>query len=345
MQALADAGFRIESNAGDLPTAFVARAGRGDLHLAICAEYDALPEIGHACGHNLIAATAVGVAVGLRELVDDLGVRLSVIGTPAEEQGNGKAILLDRGIFGGVHAAMMVHPAPVDVLEPPLLAFSEVDVEYTGRGADALESPEEGANAESALVVAQVAIGLLRQYLRPTCRVHGVTIRGGDDPGRIAERAHARYMVRGKTLAELAETEARVQRCFEAGALATGARLCMFTEHASYAEMRHHSPLARVYGRNAEALGRWFPDLGDLLAYGTGSTDMGNVSQLVPSIHPAIGIESFPAVNHQPEFTAHCVTPAAERAVIDGATALAWTVIDTCADKDLKSVLLRGGGT
>jgi len=186
--ALSDAGFAVERSAGDLPTAFAARLGRGDLHLAICAEYDALPEIGHACGHNLIAATAVGVALGLRDLAGELGLRLSIIGTPAEEYGNGKAILLEQGVFDGVHAALMVHPAPVDVLEPPLLAFSELDVEYRGRDADALESPELGANAESALVVAQVAIGLLRQSLRPTDRVHGVTLRGGDDVGRIADR-------------------------------------------------------------------------------------------------------------------------------------------------------------
>ena len=265
-----------------------------------------------------------------------------MIGTPAEEQGNGKAILLDRGGFDGVHAAMLVHPAPVDVLEPPLLAFSEVDVEYTGRGADALDAADEGVDAESALTIAQVAIGLLRQYLRPTDRVHGVTLQGGRHLGRVAERTHARYMVRGRSLAELAETEARVQRCFEAGAHATGARLCMFTAHASYAEMRHHGELARVYARNAAALGRWFPDRGDLLAYGTGSSDMGNVSQVVPSIHPAIGIESLPAVNHQPEFTAHCVTAAAERALVDGAVALAWTAIDVSQDRALAERLTAG---
>ena len=342
-EALRDAGLAVEANLRDLRTAFAARAGRGSLHVAICAEYDALPGVGHACGHNLIAAMAVGAAIALRDLTTELDLSVSVIGTPAEEQGNGKALLLERGAFDGVHAACLVHPAPVDVLEPPLLAFSEFEVRYEGCSADALDGADRGASAESALVVAQVAIGLLRQSLRPTDRVHGVTLEGGGDLTRIADRAMARYMVRGRTVAELAETEARVRLCFEAGALATGTRLRLCPYHDPYAEMRHDHDLAAVYRRNAEALGRWFPDLGDFLAYGTGSSDMGNVSQALPSIHPAIGIESFPAVNHQPEFAAHCVTPAAERALLDGAIALAWTAIDVSRDVELRRRLIRGG--
>ena len=339
--ALEQAGFHVERSVFGLPTAFIARSGKGPLHLAICAEYDALPEIGHACGHNLIAAIAVGAGGALRELVDELGITLTVLGTPAEELGNGKALLLERGAFEGVHAAMMVHPAPLDVLEPPLLAFAQFDVEYQGREADAFDPAEPGISAADALTVAQVAVGLLRAELRQTDRVHGVVTHAGTAPGAISARASATYMVRTERLAELRALRDRVRRCFEAGALATGADLRIVEAHDPYADMRHDRALAAVYARNAEALGRVFPDLGQLLERGTGSSDMGNVSQVVPAIHPAIGIESFPAVNHQPEFTAHCVTPAAERALVDGAIALAWTIVDTAADEPIRRRLLR----
>jgi amidohydrolase len=332
------AGLAVELGACGLPTAFVARAGSGPLHLAICAEYDSLPEIGHACGHNLIAATAVGAALALRDLVDDLGVTLRIVGTPAEELGNGKALLLDRGAFDGAHAVMMVHPAPLDVVEPPLLAFAQFEVEYSGRGGDAA-SPDLGIDASAALTIAQVALGLFRAELRPTDRFHGILTHGGDLPDRISARASAMYMVRAKNVAGLERLRERVRRCFEAGALATGTQLEIRAAHEPYAEMRHDHAMAMLYRTNAEALGRSFPDLGDLLERGTGSTDMGNVSQVLPAIHPAIGIDSLPAANHQPEFAAHCVSEAADRAILDGATALAWTAIDVASDESLRARL------
>jgi amidohydrolase len=341
--SLERAGFDVERGVFDLPTAFVARSGTGPLHLAICAEYDALPEIGHACGHNLIAAIAVGAGGAVRALVDELGITLTVLGTPAEELGNGKALLLERGAFEGVHAAMMVHPAPLDVLEPPLLAFAQFDVEYRGREAEAFDASEPGVSAADALTVAQVAIGLLRAELGQTDRVHGIITHAGTVLGAIPGRACGTYMVRTERLAELRALRDRVRRCFEAGALATGANLKFVEAHDPYADMRHDRALAAIYARNAEAVGRVFPDLGRLLERGTGSSDMGNVSQVVPAIHPAIGIDSFPAVNHQPEFTAHCVTPAADRALVDGATALAWTIVDTAADESIRRRLLRAG--
>ncbi len=341
VEALRASGYEVRPGIHDLPTAFGARAGRGPLQVAICAEYDALPEIGHACGHNLIAAMAVGAAIGLRDVADEVGLSVHVIGTPAEEQGNGKAMLLERGAFADAHAAMMVHPAPADVIDPPLLAFTEFDVEYHGRVAHALYEPETARSAQNALVIAQVAIGLLRQTLRPTDRVHGISGACDHDPSYIAEKARASYMVRGRTRVDLAEVEERVRRCFEAGALATETQLTITHLHDAYADMLHDVGIAGIYKANAESLGRWFPDLGDLLAYGTGSSDMGNVSQEVPSIHPAIGIESLPAVNHQPEFTEYCVTPAAERALIDGAVAMAWTAIDLAAEGPVRERLMR----
>jgi amidohydrolase len=332
-------GFRVEPGVCGLPTAFRARAGAGPLHVAICAEYDCLPDIGHACGHNIIAASAVGAGLALARVADDVGLTVTVLGTPAEENGGGKIILMKRGAFAGVHAAMMVHPAPLDGAEPPMIAFQQFDVHYHGKAAHASAFPEQGINAADALTVAQTAIGLLRQHIRPTDRIHGIVLRGGEAPNVVPAHTCARYVVRARRLDEIATLREKVVRCFEAGALATGARLELANEQLAYAEVVHDAPMAALYQKNAEALGRTFPDLGPLKERFAGSTDMGNVSVTIPSIHPTIGIESYPAVNHQPEFAAHCVTPAADRAVVDGAVALAWTAIDMATDPTLNARL------
>ncbi len=342
-EALDAAGFAVERGVGGLPTAFVARAGSGPLHLALCAEYDCLPGIGHACGHNLIAAIAVGAGIAAARVADDVGLTVSVVGTPAEERGGGKILLLERGAFAGVHAAMMVHPAPVDVVEPVTLAWWDFEVRYTGKSAHASAFPELGINAADALTVAQTAIGLLRQHIRQGDRIHGIVTDGGDAPNVVPAHAAADYIVRARSLAELDDIRAKVLRCFEAGALATGATLEVKPSGTPYAEVRHDAALGAVYRRNAEALGRSFPDLGVLLERAAASTDMGNVSHALPSIHPMIGIGSLPAVNHQPEFTAHCVTAAADQAVADGALALAWTAVDVASDPAL-AVRLRARG-
>ena len=329
------AGFAVTRGVGDLPTAFTARAGRGPLHVAFCAEYDALPGIGHACGHNMIAAMAVGAAVAAARVADEVGLTVSVIGTPAEEGGGGKILLLDRGVFAGVHAAMMVHPAPMDVVEQPFLACTQFEVRYTGKEAHASAFPERGINAADALTVAQTAIGCLRQHIRATDRVHGIVTHGGDAPNIVPAHTAAHYIVRARTLAELDEIRGKVVRCFEAGALATGSTLAISDDHLPYAEVKPDTDIAAYYRRNAETLGRSLPDLGPLLERMAGSTDMGNISLAVPSIHPMIGIESLPAVNHQPEFTAHCATPVADRAVMAGALAMVWTAIDMAVDSTL----------
>jgi amidohydrolase len=166
--ALDGAGFQVQRGVADLETAFIAKAGRGPLHIGICAEYDSLPEIGHACGHNMIAAMAVGAAIAAANVADDAGLTISVFGTPAEEVGNasGKVLMLERNAFDGVHAAMMVHPAPFEMLEAHLIAASMFDIHYTGKEAHASAFPELGINAADALTVAQTAIGLLRQHIR-----------------------------------------------------------------------------------------------------------------------------------------------------------------------------------
>ncbi len=339
---LTHAGFQVQLPAANLPTAFVARAGSGPLHVAICAEYDSLPGIGHACGHNLIAAMSIGAGIAAAQVADAVGLTISVIGTPAEEVGNasGKVLLLERGAFKDIHASMMVHPAPFDVVIPKVIAASMFEVKYTGKEAHASAFPELGINAADALTISQSAIGLLRQHIRPTDRIHGITTHGGDAPNIVPAHTSARYIIRGETLKELEELRPRVYRCFEAGATATGSKLEIVGGDKPYAELVSDPEMGSIYRQNAEALGRTFPDLGPMLERATASTDMGNVSLAVPSIHPFIGINSLPAVNHQPEFTAHCITEDADRALFDGALAMAWTAIDLASSATARHRLL-----
>jgi amidohydrolase len=341
-EILTDAGMEVELGVCDLPTAFVARAGHGPLHVAICAEYDSLPEIGHACGHNMIAAMAVGAGVAAAKVADEAGLTISVIGTPAEEVGNagGKILMLERGAFAGVHASMMVHPAPVEILEMNIIAATMFDVHYTGKEAHAAAFPEMGINAADALTVAQTAIGLIRQHLRPSDRVHGIVTHGGDAPNVVPAHTSARYIVRGRDLQELQDVRAKVFRCFEAGATATGATLQIRGGDKPYADMRFDREMNEIYKRNALEAGRTFPELSPMMARMAASTDMGNVSHAIPSIHPAIGINSLPAGNHQPEFTAHCITPDADRAVGEGALAMAWTAIEMAQTASVRQRLI-----
>src|SRR3989442_10089241 len=339
-ETLDQAGFKVTRGVCELPTAFVAEAGSGPLCIAICAEYDCLPGIGHACGHNIIAAMAAGAGIAAARVADDVGLTVRVVGPPAEEGGGGKTLLLERGAFAGVHAALMVHPAPVDAAEPPVLALTQFRVRYTGKEAHASAFPELGVNAADALTVAQTAIGLLRQHIRPTDRIHGIVTKGGDAPNIVPAHTAAKYIVRAKTVGDLDEIRAKVLRCFEAGALATGAKLEVLGGQKPYAEMRHDPDIAAAYQRNAEALGRVSRTPASSFQRAAGSTDMGNVSLALPSIHPAISINSLPAVNHQPEFTTHCVTEAADKALIDGSLAMAWTAIDLATDPRVRSRLL-----
>jgi amidohydrolase len=322
------AGFTVTPNYLGLETAFHARFGDGPTRIALCAEYDALPGLGHACGHNLIAASSVGAALGLAEVADDAGLTVEVYGTPAEEGGGGKIELLDRGAFTGADLAMMVHPGPVDVAEARPFAVSHSRIAYTGRAAHAAAYPEAGINAADAFTIAQVAIGLLRQHLPASTRVHGIVTKAGDAPNAIPERTEGRWYVRAETLAELASVEPRVLRAFEAGALATGCALTVEPESRPYAEFRADEDALACYRSNALELGRRFAAEGVAARMNRASTDMGNVSQIVPAIHPYIGIDSLPATNHQREFAAHCVGETASRALLDGAIALAWTGID-----------------
>jgi amidohydrolase len=308
------------------------------LHIAICAEYDALPGVGHACGHNIIAATAVGAGVALAPLADDLGLTVSVIGTPAEEGGGGKIYLLNRGAFDGVHASLMVHPAPIDGLRPRVSAVAHFEVRMQGRASHAAAAPELGINAADALTVAQVAIGLLRQHIRATDQVHGIVLDGGDAANIVPAHACADFMVRAATVQQLEQLRPRVERCFDAGALATGATVSYHDECPTYTHMEHDDALVELYRDASESLGRHYDDIEM-----TFSTDMGNVSLAMPSIHPCIGIETAGAVNHQPEFAAACINASADRAVRDGALGMALAAIAAATGPVGERLRERGG--
>lgn len=327
---LASHGFAIERSYLGLDTAF--RATLGDprdarFTVGLLAEYDALPGLGHACGHNLIAAMSAGAAIALAAVAGELAVAVEVIGTPAEEGGGGKIELLRRGAFAELDLALMAHPAPVDVAEARPFAVAHWHVQYDGVAAHAAAYPERGVNANDAFVIAQTAIALLRQQLPAGVRVHGVQTRGGEAPNAIPERTEGRWYVRAETTEQLLALEARVRRCFEAGALATGTTLTITPESERYAEMRTDAAALEAYRRNAIALGRDFDVPPEAATMNRASTDMGNVSAVVDAIHPYIGVGGT-ASNHQPAFAEACVGPEAERALRDGATALAWTALD-----------------
>ena len=334
-------GYAVERGVAGMETAFSATTGDGDLHVAICAEYDALPDVGHACGHNIIAAAALGAGTLLAPIASSLGARITILGTPAEEGGGGKILMLEAGTFEDVDAAMMVHPAPAEFDRMATIAAQHIDVTYTGKEAHASAFPHLGINAMDAMTVAQVAIGLLRQTLLPDERVHGIVTHGGDAPNIIPARVTARYIARADTLARLENLIPRVRACFEAGAVATGASLDFTLPYPPYSELITDEVMAERWRRIAAGRGRQMMDSAQAQVL-RASTDMGNVSMSVPSIHPLISIDSWPAVNHQPEFTAACITEAADRAVLDGAYAMAALVVEMSTDHALRSRYANG---
>ncbi len=340
--AAEDAGFILERGIAELPTAFRATSGSGELRVVLCAEYDALPDVGHACGHNIIAAASLGAAIGLAAVAEELDLTVILLGTPSEEGGGGKIDLINAGYFNDVHAALMIHPWPTERLEATCLAVDHFDVTYEGKEAHASAAPWEGVNALDAVTIAQVAVSLLRQQLRPGDQVHSIVTDGGAAANIIPRRASARYMARSVTATRLAQLRDRLSGCFEAGARATGARLSVNEIGSAFSHMESDPAILAHYRVAAEELGRSFSLDDQAEAKPTLSTDMANVSLVVPSIHPLLAIPTQGAVNHQPEFTAACITPEADQAVIDGALALANTVISVATDNALRRRLLGG---
>ncbi|MDO8617186.1 MAG: M20 family metallopeptidase [Dehalococcoidia bacterium] len=335
-------GFAVERAAFGIQTAFRARWGEGPVTIAYLCEYDALPEIGHACGHNLIATAGLGGALGLKAAVSPDDVTLLVLGTPAEEDIGGKVMMIEHGAFEGVDVAMMAHPSPFDIAGPPMYGVEQCHVIYRGRAVHASIAPEAGVNALDGLVLAYQAMAQLRQHIRRDSRIHGIITYGGSAPNVVPDRAEGTFLVRALQLPYLADLKGRVERCFQAGAEGSGAELQVIWAPYPYAPLNSNQPLAQAYRANAEALGRKFLEVP---VESTGSSDMGNVSSVVPSIHPTFSIGAF-ALNHTPGFTAVAATDGAHKSMLEVAQALAMTGVDIVLDPELlRAAKAAFGGT
>jgi len=340
-ELLEEYGFEVRRGIAELPTAFDARFGSGDLMVTLCAEYDALPGLGHACGHNIIAAASVGAARALSTTADELGITVQVLGTPAEEAGGGKIALQEAGAFDDAALAMMVHPADIDEIRCRSLALADIAVTYRGVEAHASAAPERGRNAADAATIAQVAVGLLRQHLEPGQQIHGMVSIGGSAPNVIAAHTELTYYLRALDGESLHRLDDRAEACFAAGAVATGCSHERRVVSPTYLELRHDDRLATAYRDAIVGLGRNPAPAEREGLRPFGSTDMGNVSHLLPSIHPLIGIDSGGANIHEPGFAAAAVSPSADRAIIDGAIALATTAAAVAVDRNWRAELLE----
>jgi amidohydrolase len=336
--AVAAHDLPVEREAFGLKTAYASEfGGESGPVIAVLSEYDALPGVGHACGHNIIATAGLGAALGLAKLGAKLPGRVRYLGTPAEERFGGKEIVARAGAFDGVDAAMMVHPASLDLISMPCIAISEVDVTYFGRAAHASAMPWRGLNALDAVVTAYQSIAQLRQHIRQTERIHGIVTEGGLAANIVPERAGCRFYVRAADMHELAALKARVEACFEAAALATGCTVETKWGTSDYLDLKTNAPMADAYARNITGLGRELTPVSEIPAGYAGSTDMGNVSHRVPSIHPMLAVAPRNVIIHNAEFARWAASERGDAAVIDGAKALAQTALDLMCD----SVLLE----
>jgi len=324
-------GFKVERGICQLATAFRGEYGSGKPRVALLAEYDALPEVGHGCGHNIIAASAVGAGVAARVAVDQLGGSVVVIGTPAEEAQGGKVTMAERGAFKDIDAAMMTHPSVKDVASMRALACIGLEVEFFGKSVHAAAFPQEGVNALDAMIQAFNGINALRQHVRERARIHGIITHGGDAPNIVPGYSAGSFLVRAEDEAYLDELREKVLNCFRAASLATGARL-EYKWMAYYAPLRTNFALAEVFIKNMEALGR---NLGLRSERALGSSDVGNVSALVPTIHPMVAIAPPEIQTHSPEFCWAAGSETGHRGLIDGAKALAMTVVDLIGQPEM----------
>src|SRR5437764_2052285 len=283
---LEGAGLKVERGAYGLETAFAARAGSDGPTIAVLCEYDALPGIGHGCGHNIIATAGLGAGLAAAALADAAGGRVLILGTPGEEGGGGKVLMAEAGAFEGVDAAMMVHPAGHDLLQMNAIAIATWEVEYFGQEAHAAAFPHRGRNALDAAVLGYNAVAALRQHIQPNERIHGVFTKAGDKPNIVPDHTVAEWYVRSGTITSLQPLKERVLACLEGGATAAGCRMEHRATCPEYSDLRTNGPMADLYRANAERLGRQPSGSGQVV----GSTDMGNVSYLVPSIHPMIKV-------------------------------------------------------
>jgi len=332
-QYLVESGFAIKQGICELPTAFRGSYGQGRPAIAILAEYDALPKLGHACGHNLIAACAVGAGVASKPVIDQFGGSILIIGTPAEELGGGKAIMAERGAFADIDMAMLVHPGSHDTATTQALACQALEVEFFGKAAHAASRPETGINALEAMLQSFTAINSLRQHIKDKARIHGIITDGGEAANIVPAHSAGIFLVRAEDETYLENLKQRVINCFSGAATASGARLEYRWGEARYSPLRNNLTLAQVFRRNMQSLRRKVKLFDPSNAFG--STDMGNVSQLVPSIHPIVSIAPKGDSVHSPQFASAAASEAGIQGLLDAAKALAMTVTDLVANPEI----------
>lgn len=330
---LEQAGFRVARGVAGLETAFTAVHGQGKPRVAFLAEYDALVKIGHGCGHNLIGTWAVGAAIALARACPDAPGSVEVIGTPAEEGGGGKVIMAGTGVFRGLDAAIMMHPREFTLVDRGSLAITRYLVEFFGKSAHASTYPEKGINALDAVLQVFFSLNALRQMLKPGSRIHGVITHGGDAPNIIPDYAAARILLRAREQDYLEELEHRFAQIVEGAALATGAR-SKLTKGISYKTRVCNRVLVDALRENLLAMGLTHEE--PPTEGGIGSSDIGNVSHLIPTIHPYFQICDPGIVTHSPEFAVAAATARADEALLTGATLLAHTGADVLLEADLR---------
>ena len=329
-QTLRDHDLEVETGVYSLETAFATtiNSDRAGPVVALLAEYDALPRIGHACGHNIIATSALGATLALNAVAASLPGRVKLLGTPAEERGGGKELMARAGAFEGIDAALMLHPAGVNLATMPSICVAEVEVIYHGKSSHASALPHKGFNALDGLLLAFQAISNLRQHIRSTERIHGIVQEGGAAPNIVPDRTVGQFYVRAANEQELAALKPRVQACFAAGATGSGCTVEVNWADVDYLDINTNWPLAERFRYHAEQLGREFIDADHALKFGAGSTDMGNISHRLPSIHPMLAVAPPNVVIHHPEFAQWARSEKGDAAVIDGAKALALTAAE-----------------
>jgi amidohydrolase len=333
-------GLSTERNMYGCETGFSGEVGTGPT-VCVMSEYDALPDIGHGCGHNIIAAAGLGAAIGLAVVASRAGGRLRYLGTPAEEGGGGKLVMARNGALEGVDIAMMVHSADADLTTIDAIALQQLVVEYSGEAAHAAAAPERGRNALDAAVLGYMAVAALRQHILPSERIHGIFTRAGEKPNIVPRDAAMEWYVRSDTVTTLSALKPRVLAALQSGASACGCGFSHEWVDTPYADMVTNNNLSSMYIANASQLGRAVSVPGVNGRRVVGSTDMGNVSHLVPSIHPMIASAPVGTAIHTVEFARQSITPMADKAVIDGAKAMAMTAIDFWTSPDQQRAIAK----
>jgi amidohydrolase len=317
-----------------LETAFDITFGEEGPLTVICVEYDALPEIGHACGHNIIATASIGAGLGLKDIASKLGIRVKLLGTPAEEGGGGKIILINEGAFEDASCSMMIHPGYEDVVNPTFTTIEQYTVEYFGKDAHAAGAPDQGINALDAQIQLFVNASTYRQQMVQSNRMHGVIRDGGFKPNIIPSYTKSEWYLRSLNKEGLDQLELDFYNFVNAAALSTKCEVKITSPDYRYEEINNNETMYKLFMENAQDVGREMILQKDATRPGLGSTDMGNVSQIFPSIHPMLGIGEKEAVNHQPEYAAATLTEGGHKAIYDGAYAMGASIIDL-AEKNL----------